>query len=190
MLKKSILLFAIATLLAIPSKAQFMDFSQNNGRVFMGLQLGAAGVHTEYPGFAGGFSFTICGFYADFLISPPRYEDDNHIVDELWKDDKAFTVNIGYQIPILPWLRIAPIIGYCQTNWGYVDASTINLHVDSDGTTTNHHDYDVEERFHYFNYGGGVFVNPVEPLELYAIYTNHAIYGGLSIDLTLMGSFK
>lgn len=190
MLKKSIFLFAIATMLAIPAKAQFMDFSQNDGRAFLGLQFGRTGVHTDYPGFAGGFSFSVYGFYFDFLLSPPRFEDDNHILNELWKDDKAFSINIGYQIPVFPWLRIAPIIGYCQTNWGYVDASTINIEVHDDGSTSNHHDYDVMERFHYFNYGGGLFINPTEHLELYAVYTNRAIYGGISFDLNIMGSFR
>lgn len=189
MIKKSTLLFAVALLLALPSRAQFLDFTQNDDRVFMGVHLGQAGTGTKYPGFAGGFSVSVCGVYVDFLLSPPRYEDDNHIVNELWDDDEAFSINIGYQIPVFPWLRIAPIIGYSQTNWGYIDASTINLEVNDNGSIRNHHDYEIEGRDHDFNYGGALFIKPFDHIEFYGVYTLRGIYGGINVDLNWTGLF-
>lgn len=183
MIKKCILLFSAAILLALPSKAQFMSLGLNKDRYNVGIQFGQAGSKTDYHGFGLGMSFSVLGVYADFLISPPRYADDNHIKDELWQDDEAFTINFGYQIPIFSWLRIAPIIGYSQTNWGYVDASTINLEVQSDGQVSNHHDYEVVKRYHDFNFGGGIFIAPTEFLEIYGVYTVRSIYGGISFNL-------
>ena len=131
----------------------------------------------------------VCGVYVDFLLSPPRYEDDNHIVNELWDDDEAFSINIGYQIPVFPWLRIAPIIGYSQTNWGYIDASTINLEVNDNGSIRNHHDYEIEGRDHDFNYGGALFIKPFDHIEFYGVYTLRGIYGGINVDLNWTGLF-
>lgn len=184
MLKKSISFFAVALLLALPVKAQFLDLNQNTNRAFLGAQLGQAGTNTEYHGIGFGVSLSVFGVYADFLWSTPQYTNDNHLINELWDDYSAYTINLGYQIPIFRWLRIAPIIGYSQTNYGYTDIGTLNQHIDEDGDIINHHDYIVKKRFHELNYGGAIFVQLFGHMEVYAAYTKRSIYGGLSFDLT------
>lgn len=181
MFNKSTLFIVVAMVMAIPSRAQFLDFKQNSERLFLGVQLGQAGTATEFHGFGWGLSLSVCGVYVDFLRSSPQYVSDNHLINELWDDYSAYTISLGYQIPVFPWLRLAPIIGYSQTNYGFTDIGTLNQHVDEDGNITNRHDYVVEKRFHELNYGGGVFVQPLDHLEFYGVCTRRAIYGGISI---------
>jgi hypothetical protein len=96
----------------------------------------------------------------------------------------AFHINAGYQIPVLKWLRIMPMVGYCQTNAGLTDATTVNVDV-NENTTSIFHDYDVTSgtRKHHFNFGAGLFIKPIRWIEIYAIGSRYAIYGGISINL-------
>ena len=130
-MKTKIILFAV--LLAFvgnSANAQLFDLASNKDRLTVGFQLGSAGVNTDYGGFAWGVSASLVGVYLDFLIAGPQHQNDKHVNNILWQDDEAFTINVGYQIPVLPWLRVAPIIGYCQTNYGLTDMSTVNIHID------------------------------------------------------------
>ncbi len=175
--------------LAATSNAQWFDLGENNNRFTLGLNLGSAGFGTDQARFGMGAGLSIWGVYVDFIWASPQNRYNNHVVQEYWDDDEAFAVNICYQIPVLPWLRVAPIIGYCQTNYGYVDASTVNVEVDSETSTGRiYHDYyplpgSIME---YFNYGGGVFVQPFEWLGFHAVASRRAIYGGVTIDLSAM----
>lgn len=190
MTKKSTLFLAIALLVSLPLRAQFLDFNQNNDRGFLGLQLGQAGSGTEFSDLGFGVSLSVYGVYLDFLIAPPEYSNDNHLINELWDDDEAWCINLGYQIPIFPWLRVAPIVGYSQCNYGYTDLGTQNLHLEENGDITNRHDYVVVKRYHEFNFGGALFVELFHHIELYGVYTRRAIYGGVSFDLNWGGWFN
>jgi hypothetical protein len=53
-----------------------------------------------------------------------------------------------------------------------------------------YHDYHATERFHYFNYGGGIFIQPFRHVEFYAVGTVRAIYGGISLNLSNMADSK
>lgn len=173
------------------ANAQFLNLANNNQRVTFGFQLGEAGWHTDYQDFGWGLSASICGVYIDFLLSPPQHKNDHHVNNTLWQDDEAFTINVGYQIPILPWLRIAPIIGYCQTNYGITDMSTVNIHVNEGSHRGSiYHDYYPQKRFHEFNYGGGLFLQPFKYVEIYGVYTVRSVYGGISLNLTTLADKK
>lgn len=181
---KLFILFALLTLVGSRANAQWFDLSNNRGRVSVGLQLGQAGTNTDYAGFGAGGSLSIMGFYFDALVSGPQHQNDKHVDNILWQDDEAFTISFGYQIPVLPWLRVAPIIGYCQTNYGLTDASTVNIHIDRSARRGSiYHDYYPQKRFHEFNYGGGLFIQPFKFVEIYAVGTIRAIYGGFSLCL-------
>ena len=142
-MKTKIILFAV--LLAFvgnSANAQLFDLASNKDRLTVGFQLGSAGVNTDYGGFAWGVSASLVGVYLDFLIAGPQHQNDKHVNNILWQDDEAFTINVGYQIPVLPWLRVAPIIGYCQTNYGKTDATTVNIET-NENNSQMYHDYDV-----------------------------------------------
>ena len=188
MIKKIILLTALFAMVASASAQdktlKWFDFSQNSEQASIGFHLGAAGVGTDYGGIAGGVSMSVLGFYADFIIAPPDNTTDTHVLDQRVDDDRAFTISIGYHIPILPWLRLTPIIGYSNTSYGNVDMSTVNIVVDDDYSGHIEHEYTPVEPFHEFNFGGGLFVKPVEFLDIYGIWTLRAIYGGISINIS------
>lgn len=169
----------------VSANAQFMDFSNNNRRFGLGLNFGQVGTTTEYARFGMGANLEICGFYADFIWAEPQHKYDNHFgSDTKWNDNQAFAINGGYMFPILPWLRIMPLAGYAQTNEGVTDASTLNIST-SENSSTLYHDYIVDPttRKEYFNYGGGISIQPIKWVSIHGVYTKYAIYGGFKFDL-------
>ena len=182
---KKILILATLVALAVSAKAQWFDFSNNDERLTLGFHLGANAVGTEYSNFGFGASLSVMGVYMDFMRVIPAHKYDNHVEYTVYDDSASLTINLGYQIPVLSWLRIMPLVGYCQTNYGKTDASSINFSNSDDYNPTLYHDYDVTpgSRKHYFNYGVGLFVTPVQFMDIYAIVSSKAIYGGISVNL-------
>lgn len=184
MKKKILLIVALATL-GLSANAQWFDFSNNNERFGAGFQLGQSASGTEYATLGWGFSLHAYGVYMDVLLARPDHEFDNHVTNTLYRDSASFNIQLGYMIPVLPWLRVIPLLGYSQTNYGDTDATTVNI--SSDGVTSSiYHDYTVVpgSRKHYFNFGVGVAVSPIKYLDLYAVYTARAIYGGISFSIS------
>lgn len=181
-MKRTIILLALMAA-TINVNAQWFDFSSNKNRIDFGFNLGANGVNCPYVDFGFGVGFNITGFYFDFLYSNPAHQYDNHVLPVLYDDTSALSINFGYQIPVLPWLRIMPLIGYTNNAAGITDASTVNVDVSDDHTASVYHDFDVTRRFHYFNYGCGLIIQPFRWVMFNAVYSRHAIYGGLSFDL-------
>lgn len=189
---KKLLFLAALMAVAMSVNAQWFDFSSNADRYGAGFNLGMAGVKTDYRDIGTGISLNVCGVYLDVLQAGPNHKYDNHIENKQYNDSTAFHINLGYQIPVLSWLRIAPMVGYCQTNAGITDASTININTDRDNGFDFYHDYDVTPgtRRHYFNAGVGLFVQPIRWVDIYAIGTLHAIYGGISINMgSIFGNY-
>ena len=190
MSKKVILFTALFATLGLTSKAQWLDFSNNSEHASVALTIGEAGFGTGYAGFGLGGSLSICGFYIDCLINSPEHLYDKHMysADSPYRfipDSRAFTISFGYQIPILRWLRIAPIIGYSLTSYGVVDRSAMNIEVDSETSTGRvRHDYIPTEDFDEFNFGGAIFIQPIPSIEIGFVGTRRAIYGsiGFAID--------
>ena len=125
----------------------------------------------------------------DFQLNAKRMEfglNVGHSItsDTKWNDHVAFCINAGYQIPILRWLRLMPLIGYAQTNDGITDASVTIWEIDEDSSDT-YHPYKVTRgsRSHYFNYGGGLSIQPCKWFSINLIATNNALYGGVGVDL-------
>lgn len=169
---------------AMSAHAQWFDFSNNNNRFGLGLHMGQLGMNTDYSDFGGGVSVNAFGVYVDFAKAGPEHRYDNHVNNTMYEDSVAYTISLGYQIPVLPWLRLMPVVGYCQNNSGLTDASTVNVDVD-ENTATVYHDYYVSggSRQHHFNFGLGLSVTPVKWVDIYAIGSRHGIYGGISINL-------
>lgn len=180
-MKKSII---IAAMMAVTfgASAQWFDFKSNLNLLEAGFQTGPVGLKTNYSQWGYGGSLNVCGVYIDFLYTAPEHKYDNHVLPLLYNDTAALAINIGYQIPILPWLRVMPLVGHCHTSAGLTDATTVNIEVEGESGRM-YHDFDITSRRHYFNYGGGLIVQPFNWLSLYGVYTVHAIYGGISVNL-------
>ena len=174
-------LFTLAFLtLAVSGYAQGDYFK----RVEAGFNIGQAGSFSEYARFTLGANVLINGVYVDFLSADPEHKY-SPTSNTKWNDHKALCINAGYQFPILKWLRVMPLVGYAQTNDGITDASKSYWEYDEYSSTTTYHPYKVTPgtRAHYFNYGGGISVQPCKWFSINAIATRHAIYGGIGIDV-------
>lgn len=167
----------------ISADAQWFDLSNNKDRYEIGLNLGQA-KGGRYSGFGIGASFNVWGVYIDFISAGPEHKYDNHHGDFYWEDSVAYAINLGYQIPIIKWLYVMPLIGYSQSNAGITDASTLNIETNENSSQLSH-DYNVTPgtRRHRFNYGVGLVLHPIEWLSLYGVYSRYAVYGGLSFNL-------
>lgn len=181
---KKLILFAAFLGMTVCANAQMFDFSNNRGRFEAGVNFGQMATRTPYTRFGLGVNALVCGVYMDFNWVNAQHKFDGKFSDKLWNDDESFSINTGYQIPVFSWLRIMPVVGYAQTNEGITDASTINIETGED-TSSLYHTYTVTpgSRVHYFNYGGGVSIQPLKWFSLNFVYTRFAMYGGIAIDL-------
>ena len=163
---------------------QLFEFPLNARRLEAGINIGQAASFSEYARFTFGANLMVAGVYLDFLSADPEHKY-SPISDTRWNDHKAFCINAGYQIPIFEWLRIMPLVGYAQTNDGITDASQAYWEYDEYASTTTYHPYKVTKgsRQHYFNYGGGLSIQPCRWFSINLIGTRHAIYGGIGLDL-------
>ena len=170
--------------------AQLFDFSSNNNRYEIGANFGQMAFNTQYARFGLGMNLLAWGVYLDFNMTAAQHKFDRKFSNTQWNDDEFFNINLGYQIPILSWLRVMPLLGYAQTNEGITDASTINISPGEDsGSTSVYHTYTVTpgSRVHYFNFGGGVSIQPFKWFSINFVYTRHATYGGVAIDIDALG---
>lgn len=160
------------------------SFEANFKRLEFGLNIGQVGSFTDYARFGMGANLLVGGFYLDFLHAEPQHKYDSHVSDTQWNDNQAFCINAGYQIPILNWLRIMPLIGYAQTNDGITDGSSMSVST-SDDSLTFYHRYEVTpgSRTHYFNYGGGISVQPCMWFSINLVATRYALYGGVGMNI-------
>lgn len=189
-MKKNIIL-AVLMAMALGASAQWFDFSNNTGRFDLGVHLGNTGIGTNYTDLGWGASASIYGVYIDCITAGPKYKYDNHVEvgpSAQVPDSTVLCINLGYQIPVLPWLRVMPIVGHCHTTAGYTDFSTVNVEVNGSGESTSaqmYHDYvkTPGSSRHYWNYGGGLVLQPVKWVSVYGVYTVRAIYGGLVFNL-------
>ena len=185
LMKKIVILIALVTLAVSASAQQMFDFQSNTRRLEAGLIFGQVGTSTPYARLTLGASVMAYGVFVDYLKSEPqhRYANTDELSDDKWEDSVAYCINAGYQIPIFDWLRIMPIVGYAQTNEGITDGS--KLRVDTDEySSTLYHPYKVTPgtRTHYFNYGGGLSIQPCKWFSINLAATRYALYGGIGIN--------
>ena len=163
---------------------KLFEFPLNARRIEAGVNVGQVAPFSEYARFALGANVMIAGVYLDFLSADPEHKY-SPISDTKWNDHKAFCINTGYQIPVLSWLRVMPLVGYAQTNDGITDASQTYWEYDEYSSSTTYHPYKVTPgtRRHYLNYGGGLSIQPCKWFSINLIGTRHAIYGGIGLNL-------
>lgn len=186
--KKIVLIIAFA-LSVFSAKAQYFDFASNSGRIEVGLNFGQPGFTTDYARFGFGAKLVAWGVALDFLVADPQHRYDGRISDTAWNDTKVVCINAGYQVPVLSWLRLTPIAGYVQTNDGITDGASVNM--DSEDFSW-YHSYKVTpgSRTHYFNYGGGLSIQPCKWFSINAIATRYAVYGGISLNLAAFAAVQ
>ena len=163
---------------------KLFDFTLNTNRLEAGFNFGQAASFSDYARFTFGANVMVGGVYLDFLSADPQHKY-SPLSDTQWNDTRAFCINAGYQIPVLSWLRVMPLVGYAQTNDGITDASETIYDFSEDTGLSTYHPYKVTQgsRQHYFNYGGGLSIQPCKWFSINLIGTRHAIYGGIGVNL-------
>lgn len=160
------------------------DFTLNAKRMEAGITLGQVGSFTDRARFGIGAYAMYNGFYLDVISADPQHKYYNHVTDEKWNDNAAFSIHAGYQVPVVKWLRIMPILGYTQTNEGITDGTSLRYNA-GEATASWYHDYTVTPgtRRHYFNYGGGLSIQPCKWFSINLIASRYALYGGIGLDI-------
>ena len=199
-MKKTVFFLAALMAVAMSANAQWFDFKNNVHRYEMGVNLGMAGTNTEFHDFGFGISLSAWGVYIDFLNAGPMFKYDNRVASmndpanlRFLPDSTTTTVNLGYQIPVLPWLRIMPLIGFNVNTSGHTDMATHNAQTSNSGDYVSvelYHDYNREYTWTYFNFGGGLIVSPMKWFSIYGVYTTHSIYGGVSFNFGALSDFE
>lgn len=195
-MKKSIIIVAMMAV-AMGASAQWLDFSNNADRYEIGVNLGVAGMNSEFRDFGIGASLSAWGVYLDFITAGPMYRHDDRTASmndpiELRQlpDSTTTSINLGYQIPVLPWLRVMPLVGININTCGYTDMSRTQVETtdyDQSVSVSLVHPYTSEDTWTTFNFGGGLVISPVRWVSIYGVYTTNAIYGGLSFNLSALG---
>ena len=185
---KRLIISLVLLSVTVCAHAQLFDISSNNNRYEIGLNLGQMAFNTEYARFGMGMNMLAWGVYLDLNRTIAQHKFDREVSDTQWNDDEFFNINLGYQIPILPWIRVMPLLGYAQTNEGITDASTITIDIspgEESSSASIYHTYTVTpgSRVHYFNYGGGISIQPLKWFSINFAYTRFAVYGGFAIDI-------
>ena len=181
---KRLIISLVLLSVTICAHAQLLNLSSNNHRYEVGLNFGQMASNTEYARFGMGMNMLAWGVYLDLNMTVAQHKFDGEFSDTQWDDDEFFNINLGYQIPLLPWIRVMPLLGYAQTNEGITDASTLNIDTE-DESISIYHTYTVTpgSRVHYFNYGGGISIQPLKWFSINFAYTRFAVYGGFAIDI-------
>ena len=172
-------------MMTISAKAQWFDFS-NNQRASIGLNVGAVGytlssqgLYTDLAGLGFGASLSISGMYLDFIYQWPEHKYSNQVGVPDWYDHTALTINVGYQIPVLSWLYLTPLVGYSNETTGITRANQITAE-----NSSIVHKYERQAIYNHFNYGVGLMVRPFKSIEIGAVATSHAIYGNISYSFS------
>ena len=185
MTKKTFILVTLLVLSLGSAKAQWFDLS-NNQRFSIGANIGCVGynlngqgIDKQYAGFGTGINMSMAGVYVDFIYQSPEHRWGRRISPDMYYDHTALAINVGYQVPVLPWLFVTPVIGYSNETTGWTDCST--LYVDFRKRTL-YHPYKRDHVYSHFNYGVGLMLRPFEFIEIGAMATSHAIYGSISFS--------
>lgn len=186
--KKAILLIAVLAFAMGSLKAQWFDFNENLNRLTVGVNTGLVGYRNvseinkmNLTDIGVGLSATVAGVWMDFVYVMPDHRFDSHVVQQNWEDHKALVINAGYQIPIFRnYVFVTPLVGLSYVSTGYTEGN--NIGVDTESYSIYHNYVSTWSRFD-FNYGGALTVNPCKWFEINAVFTAHAVYGGVAINL-------
>ena len=161
-MKKIALIAVLISMMTLSAKAQWFDFSQNITDATFGLNLGVVGydyghgqIDRTYSGLGFGISASIVGVYLDFIYQSPEHKWDRTVTQQEYPDQTALTINMGYKIPVLPWLNLTPVIGYSNETYGRTLGNSIGVDTES---SSIYHDYVRDGIYNHFNYGVGLSV--------------------------------
>lgn len=187
-MKKLTIIAVLCSMMTLSAHAQWFDFSENLNRGVIGFNTGLVGYRginnipdMTFSDLGVGVSLNFMGVYADFLYVSPDHMYDSHIVMQDWEDHDAFTIQLGYQIPVYKnYVFVTPLIGWTRVSTGVTEGN--NIGVDSESHSIFHKYHSTWHR-NDFNYGGMITVAPCKYFEINASFTAHAAYAGIAFNL-------
>ena len=187
-MKKLAIIAVLCSMMTLSAHAQWFDFSENLNRGVIGFNTGLVGYRginnipdMKFSDLGVGVSLNFMGVYADFLYVSPDHMYDSHIVMQDWEDHDAFTIQLGYQIPVYKnYVFVTPLIGWTRVSTGVTEGN--NIGVDSESHSIFHKYHSTWHR-NDFNYGGMITVVPCKYFEINASFTAHAAYAGIAFNL-------
>ena len=173
-MEKFILLIFVLGLSTMSLFAQTF-FERNNNRFSMGVQVGK--VYNpevfKYPTYIINVSYY--GVYLDIGGCPRSHRSDVRV--DKWKDSSYFTFHVGYQLPVLNWLRVTPLVGYYCHKSGYTDG--YDYTVDKYGI---HNRFDVTDQKSGFDFGGNLQFD-INRFSIFCTFTKKLWYAGLGFNV-------
>ena len=89
---------------------------------------------------------------------------------------------MGYQIPIVEFVRILPVIGYAQISTGITDGLDYSTSYDSKSRSwVVNNKYNKQWQSGGFDAGGGLVFN-IGPVNVFVIGTMSSVYGGVGVE--------
>ena len=190
-MKKLAIIALLFSMMTISAQAQWFDFSENMDRAVVGLNTGLVGYRNvsdlgsadtwNLSDIGVGGSFSLAGGYIDFVYVSPDHRFDSRLIHGNWDDHSAFTLNVGYQIPIYKdYVFITPLIGWSRVTTGYTEGYDAEIDFASH---TVYHKYHPTWHCNDFNYGASLTVVPWKWFEINATCTAHAAYLGIAFNV-------
>lgn len=96
--------------------------------------------------FAFGASISTYGLYFDFLYQAPGYNSSTSVGK--WSDNMAYALHGGFQVPILEYLKVTPLLGVACYSEGTTDG--YHYTVGRDGISNT---YVADTVYKGFDYG-------------------------------------
>ena len=183
-MRKLVLTFAFA-IMSIVAFAQsqyyeYNDFFARNNNVSINLQFGAVdNINNKHAGFQTMmFGISAYGVYMDIGGWPASHTSDYFYGDR--DDEKCFAIHGGYQIPVLPFLKITPLLGYYEHQIGWTDGDW--YYIDRYGDIHNH--FITEYEYRGFDYGAQIQFD-IYRLSIVGTVTKNMWYAGLGVNIPL-----
>ena len=179
-MKKTLLALAIL-LFSITANAQWFPFDDVNRNFYGGaIQGGALGLGKEVTRAAFGANVLAYGVYLDVLYCGPQHAHDPK--KDVWDDSSGFSLHAGYQIPILEFLRVIPLVGYAEVNRGVTDGTDYSLDYNSSSKQwLIRNKYTKNWKDGGFDAGGSVVIN-IGPVNIFLTGTMCSVYGGIGAE--------
>ena len=180
-MKKTILALVIL-FSCITANAQWFPFGEVNVNHYgIAFQGGALGLGKDVTRAAFGANLLVYGVYLDALYASPQHRNDPKM--SVWDDNSAFSIHLGYQIPVLEFLRIIPFAGYANFSKGVTDGRDYSYEY---STTSKrwmvNNKYTKDWQKGYFDAGGSIVIN-LGPVNIFLTGTMCSVYGGIGLEM-------
>lgn len=175
-MKKKIL---IVLLVLFTTSVNGQTFFKRNKNLSFGVQFGAVDHHNNTDmGFQTLMATITCyGVYLDIGGWPTSHGSDVRV--DKWDDEHCFAFHVGYQLPVLNWLKITPLIGYYNHESGYTDGSKWT--VTKSGIKNK---FVALDKLNGVDFGGNIQIS-IKWFNILGTFTTNMWYAGIGFNVPM-----